>query len=169
MRFLAVALLAAAPGCLGAPFGTQKALVLGCDGSGIVDPSHPCPGDGIVAPPSNPTPGSREGFEFDNQSTNCKYMSQPAIWDAFKSWQTDLTQVLKLVNKNVDLTVMGHQPIAGHYDNVLIFFVNAIRRLGSFMSENQDKFEVHPLGIHGACDSKWSVQEVQFKGLMNNG
>lgn len=54
----------------------------GCDGSGIVEPGGRCNGDGLVDSP--PDHRDREGFKFENPSTDCKYVSQMHIWDSFK-------------------------------------------------------------------------------------
>lgn len=139
----------------------------GCDGSGIVDPSGRCNGDGIV---HNPPPSKdREGFVFDNPSTNCKYVSQPYIWDSFKVLEKDMSRLFTLIHKNVSFTVVGHHPVAGHYRDLMHFYVNALRRVSMCFSDHPEKFEIHPQGIHGGCDFEWSVQEMQFKGLMNSG
>ena len=140
-----------------------------CDGSGIVpDPSGHCNGDGMV--PDRPHDDkTREGFKFQNPSTNCKYVSQPYIWDSFKILEKDMTRLFTLIHKNVSFTVVGHHPIAGHYNDLMHFYVNALRRVSVCFSEHLDLFEIHPLGIHGGCEYEWSVQEVQFKGVMNSG
>jgi hypothetical protein len=132
----------------------------------IVDPHDGCAGDGII---DRPNPGGHGGFKFENPLTNCKYVSQPYIYDNFMEFQTNLGQMFTLAHKDVDFTIVGYQPVAGHYDNVIRLFVNAIRRVSGCLTDHMDKFGVHILGIHGACDSDWSVQEVQFTGVMNPG
>ncbi|OOF92163.1 hypothetical protein ASPCADRAFT_30186, partial [Aspergillus carbonarius ITEM 5010] len=150
-----------------------------CDGTGLIDPSHPpnkhCTGDGLIPPspdPISPTPTpdpSREGFKFENPSTHCAYASQPHIWDSFKILEKDMTKLFTLIHKNVSFTVVGHHPIAGHYTDLMHFYVNALRRVSVLFMDHADKFEIHPVAIHGGCESRWSVQEVEFRGVMNSG
>ncbi|KAE8387942.1 hypothetical protein BDV23DRAFT_185803 [Aspergillus alliaceus] len=140
----------------------------GCDGSGI-DPDGHCSGDGIIDDPQNPRDKEREGFRFDNPSTNCKYVTQMYVWDSFKDLETDMTKLFTLIHKNVSFTVVGHHPIAGHYNDLLHFYVNALRRVSVMFFDYADKFEIHPQAIHGGCDSAWAVSEIQFKGMMNSG
>jgi hypothetical protein len=47
--------------------------------------------------------------------------------------------------------------------------VNALRRVSVLFYDHADKFEIHPKAIHGGCNSAWSVEEIQFKGVMNSG
>lgn len=138
----------------------------GCDGSGLVDPDGRCNGDGIV---HDPSPRDREGFEFENPSTDCKYMSQMHIWDSFKDLEKDMSKLFTLIHKNVTFTVVGHHPIAGRYHDLLHFYVNALRRVSVLFFDHADKFKIHPQAIHGGCNRQWSVQEIQFKGVMNSG
>lgn len=138
----------------------------GCDGSGVVDPDGRCNGDGVVDSPPDPR---REGFRFENPSTDCKYVSQMYIYDVFKVLEKDMGKLFTYVHKDVDFHVMGHHPVAGHYHDLLHFYVNALRRVSVCFSEHAEKFEVHPQAIHGGCNSRWSVQEIQFKGLLNTG
>ncbi|KAE8362950.1 hypothetical protein BDV27DRAFT_130744 [Aspergillus caelatus] len=141
----------------------------GCDGSGIVDPDGHCNGDGIIDNPQNPRDKEREGFRFDNPSTNCKYVTQMHIWDSFKDLEKDMNKLFTLIHKNVSFTVVGHHPIAGHYNDLLHFYVNALRRVSVLFMDHADKFEIHPQAIHGGCNSAWSVSEINFKGVMNSG
>ncbi|KAJ5104476.1 hypothetical protein NUU61_001823 [Penicillium alfredii] len=138
----------------------------GCDGSGVVDPDGRCNGNGLI---DNPAPRDREGFKFENPSTDCEYVSQMHIWDSFKDLEKDMTKLFTLIHKNVSFTVVGHHPIAGHYFDLMHFYVNALRRVSVLFFDHADKFEIHPQAIHGGCNSRWSVQEVQFKGVMNSG
>lgn len=139
----------------------------GCDGSGIADPDGHCDGNGLVDGPEDGK--DREGFEFENPSTDCKYVSQMHIWDSFKDLEKDMNKLFTLIHKNVSFTVMGHHPIAGHYHDLLHFYVNALRRVSVMFLDHADKFEIHPQAIHGGCNQRWSVQEVNFKGMMNSG
>ncbi|OJJ43871.1 hypothetical protein ASPZODRAFT_889667 [Penicilliopsis zonata CBS 506.65] len=150
----------------------------GCDGSGIVDPHGRCNGDGIIEHPENPYPypyppdgrwKDREGFVFDNPSTDCAFVSQPEIWDSFKVLEKDMTKLFTRVHREVDFTVMGHHPVAGHYHDLLHFYVNALRRVSNMFLDHAELFEIHPRAIHGGCNSQWSVQEINFKGKMNSG
>jgi hypothetical protein len=149
--------------------GLQKSLPLEdprCGGTGLADPDGNCNGDGVIRDPS---PREREGFRFENPSTNCEYVSQMHIWDSFKDLEKDMSKLFTLINKDVSFTVVGHHPIAGHYHDLLHFFVNALRRVSVLFLDHADKFEIHPQAIHGGCNSRWSVQEINFKGIMNSG
>jgi ketosteroid isomerase-like protein len=91
------------------------------------------------------------------------------IWDSFKDLEKDMSKLFTLLNKDVSFTVVGHHPIAGHYRDLMHFYVNALRRVSVMFMDHADKFEIHPQAIHGGCNSRWSVQEVNFKGIMNSG
>ncbi|KAJ5958341.1 uncharacterized protein N7479_005491 [Penicillium vulpinum] len=147
---------------------TQSPLLKsGCDdGTGIVDPDGKCNGTGVV---DDPIPHDREGFKFENPSTDCKYASQPHIWDSFKHLEKDMSKLFTLIHKNVSFTVVGHHPIAGRYHDLMHFYVNALRRVSMLFFDHADLFEIHPRGIYGGCNAEWSVEEVQFKGVMNSG
>lgn len=148
---------------------SQKPLPLEdprCGGNGLADPDGNCNGDGII---HDPAPHEREGFQFENPSTDCEYVSQMHIWDSFKDLEKDMSKLFTLINKDVSFTVVGHHPIAGHYRDLLHFYVNALRRVSVMFLDHADKFEIHPQAIHGGCNSRWSVQEVNFKGIMNSG
>ncbi|KAJ5851633.1 uncharacterized protein N7529_011018 [Penicillium soppii] len=139
----------------------------GCDdGTGIVDPDGKCNGTGVV---DDPIPHHREGFKFENPSTDCKYVSQMHIWDSFKHLEKDMSRLFSLIHKNVTFTVVGHHPIAGRYHDLMHFYVNALRRVSMLFFDHADLFEIHPQGIYGGCNAEWSVEEIQFKGVMNSG
>ena len=112
---------------------------------------------------------NRDGFFFENPETDCKYVSQPYIYKAFKTLETDLSRLFTLIYKDVDFQVVGHHAIAGRYHDLMHFYVNALRRVAVAGSEHLDAFRVNPMGIHGGCDEEWSVQEMNFKGLSNSG
>ncbi|RAK95162.1 uncharacterized protein BO80DRAFT_419603 [Aspergillus ibericus CBS 121593] len=152
-----------------------------CDGTGLIPPTNPnnhCTGDGLI-PPSPPSPSpippiltpdpTRENFTFENPTLECPYPSQPHIWDSFKTLEKDMTKLFTLIHKNVSFTVVGHHPIAGHYTDLLHFYVNALRRVSVLFMDHKERFEIHPVAIHGGCESRWSVQEVRFRGVMNSG
>lgn len=139
----------------------------GCDGSGIVDPDGRCDGNGLIDHP--PDGKNREGFHFENPSTDCKYVTQMHIWDSFKDLEKDMNKLFTLIHKDVNFTVVGHHPIAGHYNDLLHFYVNALRRVSVLFLDHADKFRIHPQAIHGGCNQRWSVQEVNFQGVMNSG
>ncbi|EAU30483.1 conserved hypothetical protein [Aspergillus terreus NIH2624] len=141
----------------------------GCDGSGIVDPDGRCNGDGLIDDPQPPGDKYREGFRFENPSTDCKYVSQMYIWDSFKTLEKDMSKLFTLIHKNVSFTVVGHHPIAGHYNDLMHFYVNALRRVAMIFSLHEDKFRIHPQAIHGGCNYEWSVAEIEFIGQMNSG
>ncbi|KAJ5833706.1 hypothetical protein N7474_002017 [Penicillium riverlandense] len=145
---------------------TQKPLEKpGCDGTGLVDPDGRCNGDGLI---HDPPPRDREGFYFENPSTDCAYVTQMHIWDSFKDLEKDMTKLFTLIHKNVSFTVVGHHPIAGHYHDLMHFYVNALRRVSVLFFDHADKFQIHPQAIHGGCNDRWSVQEVNFRGVMNS-
>ncbi|KAL3442187.1 hypothetical protein BJX65DRAFT_299193 [Aspergillus insuetus] len=138
----------------------------GCDGSGIVDPDGRCNGDGLIDNPPDPRRG---GFRFDDPSTDCKYVTQMYIYDVFKVLEKDMGKLFTYVHKDVDFHVMGHHPIAGHYHDLLHFYVNALRRASMCFMDHPETFQVRPQAIHGGCNSRWSVQEIRFSGLQNSG
>lgn len=165
-RYLVIALGIGLSRTSGRVTGPQKSLERpGCDGSGLVDPDGRCNGDGIIHDPGR----DREGFEFENPSTHCKFVSQMHIWDSFKDLEKDMSKLFTLIHKNVTFTVVGHHPIAGHYNDLLHFYVNALRRVSVLFLDHADKFKIHPQAIHGGCNSAWSVQEINFRGVMNSG
>lgn len=169
-RYLIVGLAILAPAVSRAT--TQQPLDKpGCDGSGLIDPDghDPCSGDGLINDPGSGHSGHREGFQFENPSTHCRFVSQMHIWDAFKDLEKDMSKLFTLINKDVKFTVVGHHPIAGRYHDLLHFYVNALRRVSVLFYDHADKFEIHPKAIHGGCSSAWSVEEIQFKGVMNSG
>ncbi|CAG8886655.1 unnamed protein product [Penicillium nalgiovense] len=122
---------------------TQSPLLKsGCDdGTGLVDPDGKCNGTGLV---DDPMPHDREGFKFENPSTDCKYASQPHIWDSFKHLEKDMSKLFTLIHKNVSFTVVGHHPIAGRYHDLMHFYVNALRRVSMLFIDHADLFEIHP-------------------------
>lgn len=139
----------------------------GCDdGTGLVDPDGKCNGTGVV---DDPVPHDREGFKFENPSTDCKYVSQMYIWDSFKYLEKDMSKLFTVIHKNVSFTVVGHHPIAGRYHDLMHFYINALRRVSMLFVDHADLFEIHPQGIYGGCNAEWSVEEMQFKGVMNSG
>nr|ASK38714.1 ketosteroid isomerase-like protein [Paecilomyces divaricatus] len=150
-----------------------------CDGTGIVDPDGNCNGDGVIDEPparpprfGNPPPHEgrdRDGFKFENPSTQCKYMSQPDLWDNFKSLEKDMSKIFTMIHKDVDFTIVGHHPGAGHYTDLLHFYTNALRRYSVCFSQYPEYFRIYPQAIHGGCNSEWSVQEILFLGRTNHG
>ena len=111
----------------------------------------------------------RDGFYFENPETDCKYVSQPFVYKAFKTLETDMTRLFTLIHKDVHFTIVGNHPGAGVYHDLMHFYVNALRRVALVGSEHPDKFRVIPKGIHGGCNQEWSVQEMNFQGLSNSG
>lgn len=111
----------------------------------------------------------RDGFYFENPSLDCKYVSQPFIYQAFKTLETDMSRLFTLIYKDVHFTIVGHHPGAGVYHDLMHFYVNALRRVAIVGSEHGDKFRVIPKAIHGGCNQEWSVQEMNFQGLSNSG
>lgn len=164
---LAASLFPEASGRFVSGLGSSQSLLRsGCDdGTGIVDGGH-CNGTGVV---DDPLPKNREGFQFENPSTDCKYVSQMHIWDSFKDLEKDMNKLFTLIHKDVKFTVVGHHPIAGRYHDLLHFYVNALRRVSVLFFDHADLFEIHPQAIFGGCNAEWSVQEIQFKGVMNSG
>ncbi|KAH8799342.1 hypothetical protein F5884DRAFT_869180 [Xylogone sp. PMI_703] len=110
-----------------------------------------------------------DGFYFENPETDCKYVSQPFIYKAFKTLETDMSRLFTLIYKDVHFTIVGNHPGAGVYHDLMHFYVNALRRVAIVGSEHPDKFRVIPKAIHGGCNQEWSVQEMNFQGLSNSG
>ena len=119
--------------------------------------------------PEDIAQANRDGFFFENPETDCKYVSQPYIYKAFKTLETDLSRLFTLINKDVQFQIVGHHPGAGIYHDLMHFYVNALRRVSITASEHPDAFRVNPMGIHGGCDEEWSVQEMNFRGQANSG
>ena len=119
--------------------------------------------------PEDIVQANRDGFFFENPETDCKYVSQPYIYKAFKTLETDLSRLFTLINKDVHFQIVGHHPGAGTYHDLMHFYVNALRRVSITASEHPDAFRVNPMGIHGGCNEEWSVQEMNFKGQANSG
>lgn len=111
----------------------------------------------------------RDGFYFENPETDCKYVSQPFIYKAFKTLEVDMSRLFTLIHRDVHFTIVGSHPGAGIYHDLMHFYVNALRRVAIVGSEHGDKFRVIPKGIHGGCNQEWSVQEMNFQGLSNSG
>ena len=179
-KLLQCALIAAAfvlPGSALSIVPFQKPLENpdGCDGSGIADPGK-CNGDGVIGEPETPPHfghppknKNRDGFKFENPSTDCKYESQPALWDHFKSLEKDMGKIFTLIHKDVDFTIVGHHPGSGHYSDLLHFYINALRRYSVCFGNHPEAFRIYPQAIHGGCNSAWSVQEILFMGKTNHG
>ena len=103
---------------------------------------------------------NRDGFFFENPETDCRYVSQPYIYKAFKTLETDLSRLFTLINKDVHFIIVGYHPGAGVYHDLMHFYVNALRRVSITASEHPDAFYVNPMGIHGDGNQEWSVQEM---------
>ncbi|KAL2852951.1 hypothetical protein BJY01DRAFT_232440 [Aspergillus pseudoustus] len=91
------------------------------------------------------------------------------IYDVFRVLEKNMGKLFTYVHKDVDFHVMGHHPIAGHYHDLLHFYVNALRRVSMCFMDHPETFQVRPQAIHGGCNSRWSVQEIWFSGLQNSG
>lgn len=140
-----------------------------CDSTDVTKPGDDCNRDSLINISPHIRYKDREGFYFENPSTDCIFVTQMYIWDSFKDLEKDTSKLFKLVHKDGNFTVIGNHPIAGHYKDLLHFYVNALRRLGVLFMDHADKFEVHPRAIHGGCNQRWSTQEIQFKGVMDSG
>lgn len=111
-----------------------------------------------------------DGFYFENPETNCKYTSQPYIYDSYKHLAQNMFKLLEKIQPNVYFTIVGHHPVSGHYRDLKHVWINAFWRLTNcFLAVYPEEFEVTLLHIHGGCDQQWSVQEVLFHGRANNG
>lgn len=139
------------------------------DSSDVTKPGDDCNRDSLINISPDLRYRDREGFYFENPSTDCIFVTQMHIWDSFKDLEKDTSKLFRLVHKDGNFTVIGHHPIAGHYKDLLHFYVNALRRIGVLFMDHADKFEVHPRAIHGGCNQRWSMQEIQFKGVTNSG
>nr|ANF07282.1 ketosteroid isomerase-like protein [Paecilomyces fulvus] len=111
-----------------------------------------------------------DGFYFENPETNCKYASQPYIYDSYKHLAQNMFKLLDKIQPDVDFTIVGHHPVSGHYRDLKHVWINAFWRLTNcFLAVYPEEFDVTLLYIHGGCDQQWSVQEVLFHGRANNG
>ncbi len=109
----------------------------------------------------------RDGFEFENPSVNCKYTSQPKMYDMLSTFAADTTFFFTMVHENVDWTIVGHHPLAGHYPTSKLFFVNTLWRLRSAFDTT--RFYVRAVALHAGCNSPWSVQELDYHGSLKGG
>ncbi|XP_014553697.1 hypothetical protein COCVIDRAFT_54695, partial [Bipolaris victoriae FI3] len=111
-----------------------------------------------------------DGFFFGNPSLDCEFVSQPRIYSIFSSLETDVTNLINHISPDVDFTVVGHQPLAGHYHDLKHFYVNALYRLNNCIRlKYPNEYRIELQYITGGCDQNWSVQEVLFSGRANNG
>ncbi|EED15406.1 conserved hypothetical protein [Talaromyces stipitatus ATCC 10500] len=106
-------------------------------------------------------------FEFENPETNCKYVSQPWIYNAFNSVSEDMEAVFKYAHPDLHVRIMGHHPFAGYYHNPKMAFVNSLWRLNNCLKDA--KVDAKLWAIHGGCDQAWSVQEFYFNATTNKG
>jgi hypothetical protein len=67
-------------------------------------------------------------FEFENPRTDCKYASQPFIYEMFNGVREDMSKLLGRAAPNIHLQIRGHHPFAGHYYDPRIAFVNSLWR-----------------------------------------
>nr|QTE75988.1 ZopL4 [Diffractella curvata]BBU42022.1 putative hypothetical protein [Diffractella curvata] len=111
----------------------------------------------------------RDGFYFENPEMDCKYVSQPFVYKAFKTLEKDMGSLFTLINKDVHFTIVGNHPGAGVYHDLMHFYVNALRRVALVGSDHPENFRIIPKAIHGGCDQEWSVQEMNFQGISNSG
>lgn len=117
--------------------------------------------------PTNPNEG---GFYFENPETDCKYASQPYIYDVYQHIASNLNYIMEVLVPNVDFTIVGHNPVAGHYHDVNHVWTNVFWRLTScFSLVYPEEFDMKLLHIHGGCNQQWSVQEMVFGGRANTG
>lgn len=120
--------------------------------------------------PGRPLNLNDDGFYFENPETNCKYASQPYIYDVYRHTAPNMYRLMEKIAPNVDFTIVGHHPVSGHYHDLKHVWVNVVWRLTNcFLAVYPDEFDVRMLHIHGGCDQQWSVQEVLFCGRANNG
>ena len=103
--------------------------------------------------PDDLAQANRDGFFFENPETDCKYVSQPYIYKAFKTLETDLSRLFTLINKDVHFQIVGHHPGAGIYHDLMHFYVNALRRVSITASEHPDAFRVNPMVSVVSCSS----------------
>ena len=109
----------------------------------------------------------RDGFQFENPSVNCKYTSQPRIYDILSHFARDTSFFFTMVHENVDWTIIGHHPLAGHYSTSMLFFVNTLWRLRAAFDPS--RFYLRVVAIHGGCNSNWVVPELDYHGYTKGG
>lgn len=107
----------------------------------------------------------RDGFKFENPSVDCAYTSQPKMYDLLGAFDSDVSAFFSIVHPDVDWTIVGHHPLAGHYPSAKLFFVNTLWRLRAAF----DVTRIGVAGLHAGCNSKWSVQELDFHGSAKGG
>ena len=109
----------------------------------------------------------RDGFQFENPSVNCKYTSQPKMYDMLSAFADDTSAFFTIVDENVDWTIVGHHPLAGHYPTAKLFFTNTLWRLRAAF--DPARFYLNVIALHAGCNSKWSVQELDYHGFTKGG
>ncbi|RDW56973.1 hypothetical protein BP5796_13040 [Coleophoma crateriformis] len=112
-------------------------------------------------------PLEKRPFDFENPETNCKYVSQPWIFDVFQNIATDMEGVFKYAADDITFRIMGHHPFAGHYDNAMVAYANSLWRLNNCLQDR--KVDAKIWGIHGGCDQAWTVMEFYFNATTNRG
>jgi ketosteroid isomerase-like protein len=111
--------------------------------------------------------GQRDGFKFENPSIDCKYTSQPRMYDILNHFAQDTSFFFTMVHENVDWTIIGHHPLAGHYPTSKLFFVNTLWRLRAAFDPS--RFYLRVIALHGGCNSNWAVQELDYHGYTVGG
>ena len=142
---------------------TQSLIPLGaCALASASSSQHPLYEHREPEPPPYEKP-----LQFDNPSTDCKYVSQPWIASIFKNIANDFADVFKYVHPDVTFRIMGHHPFAGAYDNPKIAYINSLHRLNNCLKDNEVDSKLW--AIHGGCDSEWTIMELYFNATTKRG
>ncbi|PVI04613.1 hypothetical protein DM02DRAFT_651560 [Periconia macrospinosa] len=83
----------------------------------------------LVAATSSTISSQNSRFNFTNPSLDCKVISQPTIYEILSSLGDNVANVANHIAPDVDLIILGHQPLTGHYYDMKHFYVNALYRL----------------------------------------
>ncbi|KAF2215732.1 hypothetical protein CERZMDRAFT_94128 [Cercospora zeae-maydis SCOH1-5] len=111
--------------------------------------------------------GHQRGFHFENPSLDCKYTSQPLIYDKVMKFAVDTLYLWTLLDEQCHWTITGHFSLAGSYRNSTIFFVNSLWRLRAAF--DMETFGIEVYALHGGCDSDMAMLEMHFFGTTLTG
>lgn len=101
-------------------------------------------------------------------SQNTKYPSKEEITKIFKHMETgDFQATFQHVAPDVDWTVMGTHPCAGHYTSLEHFNRDTIQRLGKIMKEPGISLNVR--NVIGGGDQEWATIELIAKAECQSG
>ena len=106
-------------------------------------------------------------FVFENPRTDCKFASQPYIYELFSEIAGHTSVVFEQLAPDAHFTVMGHHPFAGSYHDVRMVYSNSLWRLYNCLQDRA--VDAYVTAIHGGCDDRWAVMEFHFNATTNRG